>query len=64
MTKSELVRDAATTALSASLVVRGIKGSSKALIITGVAGIATILTVDILIAVREKKIEKNNNEEA
>lgn len=65
MTVTELVKDAATTALSASLVATGIKRGSKALIVTGVAGIATIVTADILIAVTRKKIEhsQNNKEE-
>lgn len=55
MTKSELVRDAAMTALGVEIATIGIKNGSKVLFGSAVISAVTILTVDILIAVREKK---------
>ena len=59
LTRSELFKDAAYVALSAAIVATGIKRSSKALVITGVSAVVTIVTADILIDVTRK----NNKEE-
>ena len=55
MTRSELLKDSAMTALAAAIATRGIKTGSKVLFGTAITAGVTIVAVDIIAATRKNR---------